>query len=344
MKVNGIMGFGLPDDPNLAAEAATHAQLDGIWRGDTVTDGVLPLVLAAGLAPTLRVGTAITASFAYAPLALAQRAWAANEACGGRFILGLGAQSPAMTSARYGVSGSRPVRRMREYVAALRAVWSGWSANEPVTFDGEFYEFDTQNMSPPSTSTHLAAPAIHLAAVGDRMANMAGQVADGVLLSGLTRSYLEHRVLPAILDGTAQAGRSRDTVEIWHSCIVVTGATNDDVSAAHAAARRYIGHITAKPSYAALYRHHGWDDEFARLRDVAIGARHGSFEDVVTDEMVDQFALVGTIDEIGPMILARYGSVIDGVGLCLVAGGNGSDHRRIVEGVNRSKTDWISDV
>ncbi len=327
------MGFGLPDDPLEAAALATDAGLSGIWRGGSMSDAFVPLTLAARHDRRLRVASSITAAFAHNPLTLAQQVWSAAAATDGRFVLGLGAQTPHIVRTRYGTDGTQPVRRMREYVIALRTLFASWQAGEAAVFDGAFYRLDTRGMPTPKPLATSGIPPVHLAAVGDRMAATAGELAEGVLLSGLTTKYLHERMLPAIRSGIDTAGRARRDVELLLSCIVVTGDTPNEVDAARPAARRYVSHITAKPTYRALYELHGWHDEMDRMEALIGNHDTARLADVVTDEMLDELALVGTVDQIGGMIVDRYATLLDGVGLCFAAGGTRAHHRRIVDDV-----------
>ena len=127
----------------------------------------------------------------------------------GRLLLGLGSQIKPHIEKRYSMPWSHPAPRMREYVLAMRAIWSCWNEGTPLNFRGEFYRHTL--MSPffnPGPNPY-GAPKVYLAAVGELMTEVAGEVADGLLVHPFsTERYIREVTLPALERGLAQV-RSR---------------------------------------------------------------------------------------------------------------------------------------
>jgi probable F420-dependent oxidoreductase len=284
LRLDASLGFDTPlaGVPELAT-AAEAAGVAGLWTAETSHDPFLPLVLAAEHTERLELGTAIAVAFARSPVAVAQSAWDLSRLSGGRFLLGLGSQVRAHVERRFGMQWSeRPVARMREYVAVLRAAWEAWQTGTRPAFRGEHYRLTL--MTPffdPGPIDHPDVP-VYLAGVGAGMTRLAGEVADGLIVHPLhSRSYLADVVLPAVA-----AGGRRVTVAA--SAIVAT--TDDEI----AAARRTIGFYASTPTYRTVLEHHGWGE----AGDALSGhARHGRWEKMgalVSDSMLEAFAVVAS--------------------------------------------------
>ena len=143
-------------------------------------------------------------------------AYTANDlhrASNGRFILGLGSQIKPHIEKRFSMPWSHPAARMREYILAMRAIWAAWNDGEKLDFRGDFYQHTlmTPFFAPPPNQ--YGAPKVFLAAVGELMTEVAGEVADGIIIHGFTTErYVKEVTLPAIERGLAKSGRARDVV------------------------------------------------------------------------------------------------------------------------------------
>src|SRR5205807_438 len=125
---------------------------------------------------------------------------------------------------RFAMPWSQPARRMREYISALRAIWASWDDGVALDFQGDFYSHTlmTPFFSPPPLST--PPPQVHLAAVGEQLTEVAGEVADGLLVHAFTTStYLRERTLPALERGLARSGRTRSDLALSIPGLVATG-------------------------------------------------------------------------------------------------------------------------
>ncbi len=139
---------------------------------------------------------------------VAYTAWNLQDLSGGRLSLGLGTQVRAHVERRFGVPWSRPAARMREYVLALRAIWTAWEDGTPLDFRGEF---TSHTLMPPAFRPRPqphGAPPVWLAGVRERMLEVAGEVADGLLVHPLqSPRVLDELVRPALARGAERAGR-----------------------------------------------------------------------------------------------------------------------------------------
>ena len=308
MRLDASLGFATPlEEVARVARRAEEAGVAGVWTAETSHDPFLPLALAAESTERLELGTAIAVAFARSPLVVASTAWDLARLSNGRFILGLGSQVRAHVERRFGMPWSgRPVAQMREYLAVLHAAWDTWQHGTRPAFRGEFYRFTL--MSPffnPGPIDHPAVP-IYLAGVGAGMARLAGEVADGLIVHPLhSRSYVADVVRPAVVAGATAAGRDPGSVTVAASVIMAT--TEAEV----AEARRSIGFYASTPTYRPVLEHHSWAD----VADSLAGhARHGRWDEMaslVSDEMLDAFAVVASTAEARASLERRAEGLID---------------------------------
>ena len=145
---------------------------------------------------------------------------------------------------------SRPAARMREYVLALRAIWQSWQDDGKLDFDGEFYHHTL--MTPMFSPGPLPSgpPRVLIAAVGDVMTRVAGEVADGLIAhSFTTRRYLREVTLPTVRAGLARGGRAEKDFDVVYAPFVVTGADEESMAASAAVARERIAFYASTASY-----------------------------------------------------------------------------------------------
>ena len=154
-------------------------------------------------------------AFARNPMLLAQTGWDLQAASGGRFILGLGSQIEPHITRRFSMPWSAPAARMREMIEAIRAIWASWQDGTKLDFRGDFYTHTL--MTPffsPGPNPHGTAK-VFLAGVGERMTEVAGEVADGFLCHAFTTDrYLREVTLPGAGAGAKAAGRSLADIEV----------------------------------------------------------------------------------------------------------------------------------
>ncbi|HEX2173421.1 MAG TPA: TIGR03617 family F420-dependent LLM class oxidoreductase, partial [Dehalococcoidia bacterium] len=208
-----------------ATRQAERLGYDGVTSNETNHEAFLPIVLMAEHSERLEVGTSIAISFPRSPMIVANLAWDLQKFSRGRFNLGLGTQVKGHNQRRFSVPWSPPAPRMREYVQALRAIWDCWQNGTKLDFTGEHYTFTLMTpMFDPGPIEHPKIP-IYLAAVGDAMCRLVGEVADGIRLHTFnTPKYVQQVILPSIEAGAKRAGRSMSDLEIIGGSFIVTGA------------------------------------------------------------------------------------------------------------------------
>lgn len=313
LKIDG----GIPNRLDDAVEAATALEQHGFaggWTAETSHDPFLPLLLAAEHTTRLELGTNIAVAFARSPMTVANLGWDLQAYSQGRFILGLGTQIQAHIEKRFSMPWSHPARRMREFVAALRAIWSAWKDGERLRFEGEFYTHKIMTpMFTPEPMPH-PAPKVFLAAVGEAMTEMCGEVADGHLGHPMvSRRYLTEVTMPTLLRGLQRAGRDRADFEVAAEVMVATGTDEAELATAIAAARKQIAFYGSTPAYRRVLDLHGWGDLHTELHRMSKAGEWDAMAALVDDEILSTLAVVAPVGEIGAALRSRCEGIADRV-------------------------------
>jgi len=312
MKIDATVLTGALESVGPKARQLEAIGYDGFYTAETQHDPFLPLVLAAEHTERIDLGTAIAVAFPRSPMHLANIGHDLQRYSKGRFILGLGSQIKAHIEKRFSAQFSQPAARMRELILATRAIWRTWEEDEPLRFQGEFFRHTLMTPFFNPGATGYGPPRIFLAAVGEKMTEVVGEVCDGMFVHGFsTEKYIRETTLPAIERGLAKSGRSRSDIELAFPTFVVTGETDEEWQKADAAVREQIAFYGSTPAYRPVLEAHGWgevQDELNRLSKQGAWKEMGK---VVTDDIVDAFAVRGSVSEIPRLLLDRYGDLVD---------------------------------
>jgi probable F420-dependent oxidoreductase len=310
MKIDGGIWGGLEKAGDAAAQQEARGY-DGIWVPETSHDPFLPLVLAAEHTERLDLATGIVVAFARNPMALAQVSWDLQAASQGRFILGLGSQIKAHITRRFSMPWSHPAARMREMILAIRAIWEAWNQGTRLDFRGDFYNHTL--MTPffdPGPNPHGDAR-IFLAGVGERMTQVAGEVADGFLCHGFTtRQYLDEVTLPNLAKGRAKAGKAMNGFELAGPMFVVTGRDESEMAEAAKGVKGQIAFYGSTPAYRPVLELHGWGDLQDELNRLSKEGRWAEMGDLIDDDMLATFAVVAPLDRVAGALKDRWGDVL----------------------------------
>lgn len=320
----------LQEIPGYAAAAETMG-FDGVWSSETKHDPFLPLALVAEHTSRLQFGTAVAISFARSPTVLAHTAWDLAESSGGRFLLGLGTQVRAHIERRFGMPWpASPVGQLREYIAALRAVWATWQTGERLNLRGDHYKLTL--MTPFFSPGAIRRPAIPIfvAGVNRPLCRLAGEAADGLHVHPYhSVRYLQDVVRPAVEEGRARAGRAEGAVAYAVSVFAVT----DESEAAFA--RSQIAFYASTPSYRVVMETHGWGATADTLSAMAQRGAWNEMAGCITDEMLQSFAVVAPAEELAASLRSRYGGLVDRLTLYLPfrPGERDPFWRRLIDGL-----------
>ena len=313
MKLDGGISSNLTAAAS-SAQALEDAGYSGGWTAETAHDPFFPLLLAAEHTSKLEIGTSIAVAFARNPMTLANIGWDLQSYSQGRFILGLGSQIKPHITKRFSMEWSHPAPRMREMIQAIRAIWGTWLTGEPLQFRGEFY---THTLMTPFFTPDRAdlagfgTPKIFLAGVGELMTEVAGEVCDGFICHGFTtEKYLREVTLPALERGRAKAGKSMEGFEVVGPSFIVTGNNENEMNQAAAGTRQQIAFYGSTPAYKGVLDIHGWGGLQEELNSLSKQGQWVEMGNLINDEILNTFAVVGSPEQVAPELKRRYDDVI----------------------------------
>ncbi len=308
---------GLPGttDINAIVQAAQDAEQlgwDAVWSAETSHDPFFPLLLAAEHTESLELGTGIAVAFARNPMTLANVGYDLQAYSRGRATLGLGSQIKAHIEKRFSMPWSHPAPRMRELVLAMRAIWASWNNGDKLDFRGEFYRHTLMTPFFNPGPNPYGAPKVFLAAVGERMTEVAGEVADGILVHAFTTErYVREVTVPALERGFARSGRRRADFEISGPFFIVTGTDEAEFERAKQGTKQQIAFYGSTPAYRGVLELHGWGDLQTELNALSKQGEWVKMGELITDDILETFAIVGEPEDVPGLMLHRYGDVVD---------------------------------
>jgi probable F420-dependent oxidoreductase len=307
----GFMTFDLREIPTYSRRAE-ELGVGALWSAETKHDPFLPLAVAAANTRSIQLGTAIAVAFPRSPMILAHTAWDLQKASGGRFVLGLGTQVKAHNLRRFSVAWEPPGPRLREVVLALRAIWASWQGGAPLDFRGQSYRFDL--MTPffnPGPIEHPRIP-IYIAAVNPYMAQMAGEICDGLHVHSFhSPKYLREVIRPAVEVGLGKSGRSRKDFTFRASTMVVVGDDADELERSRRAVKQQIAFYASTRTYQAVLAVHGLDHLVPQLHAKSLEGDWDGMADLISDETLDHFAVTATWGRLGARLRERYDGICD---------------------------------
>ncbi|MSQ34075.1 MAG: TIGR03617 family F420-dependent LLM class oxidoreductase [Dehalococcoidia bacterium] len=312
---------GIPQDLTKVPEAVKKAQemgYDGVTSSETQHDPFFPLVVAAEHSQSVRLTTSVAIAFPRSPMVMANIAWDLQNYSQGRFILGMGTQVKGHNERRFSVPWVAPGPRLREYVLALRAIWDCWQNNTPLKFEGEHYHFSlmTPNFSPGPIK--YPRPPVHIAAVGTYMCRLAGEVCDGLRPHGFTTpKYVQDITLPNLEAGAKKAGRSLKDLDIFGGGFMAVGADAKDAERLAEGMRTQIAFYGSTRTYHNVFELHGWKDIGPKLHEMSLKGQWSEMAKAVPDNVLEEFALVCTLDDVVAKVKKRYGGYATSLGLSL---------------------------
>jgi probable F420-dependent oxidoreductase len=299
-----------------AARAAEAAGYDGLVTSENKNDPFLALGVAAVNTTRASLQTSIAIAFSRSPMAVANASWDLQTASRGRFVLGLGSQVRAHNENRFSVPWSAPAPRLREYVQALRAIWRNWEKGDRLDFRGSHYTFTlmTPNFTP--TSTHQPPIPVTIAAVGPAMVRVAGEVCDGLRLhSFCTRRYVDDVVMRELRAGLAKGDRARERFEIAGGGFIATGPDEASVKTMVEWVRSRVAFYGSTPAYWPVLEAHGLHDLGRKLNVMSKAGQWDQMTREISDDVVREFAAIGTHRDLARAIEQRFGGVADTIAL-----------------------------
>ena len=304
-----------PDWSSIPSQVADAEALgcDALLSAEIPMDPFLPLAIAAQVKSKLTLGTGIAVALSRSPVSVAYTAWELQRMSGGRFMLGLGSQVKAHITRRFSMPWSAPAPRMREYIKLVKACWHSWQSGDKLEFEGESYNVSLMPpalMLPPQDNPHIP---VQLAAVGEVMLSVAGEVAEGVRLHDFcSASYIRQVAVPSLRKGFEKSGRDEkdwQAFEITGGGMIATAATEDELRREIDDVRKRLAFYASTPAYRVQMDAEGLSEEAEKLTALSKEGKWDQLTDVFTEEMAHKFAAIGTHDQIVDRIRAHFRGV-----------------------------------
>lgn len=286
----------------------THALRDagasGVFTFEGPHDVFTPLTLASTVGG-LDLMTNVAIAFPRNPIHLAHQAIDHQILTQGRFTLGLGTQIRTQIEKRFGADFDRPVVRMTELVAALRAIFDSWSTGEQLDFRGEYYRHTLMTPTFTPRDNPYGPPPIYVGALGPRLTKATAQHADGLLVMPFGNKKFLHEVTMAAVDeGLAAGGRTRTDLAIVPEIIVSVGED-------HTATRQLLAFYGSTPAYRPVLDIHGWGDLQPELNALSKQGRWSEMGALIDDEVLHTIAACGTPAQVAAHIRDRVEGISD---------------------------------
>jgi probable F420-dependent oxidoreductase len=310
------IGIKTRDLSKVAAEARKAEELgfDAIWSMEAGNDSLLPLAIAAEHTQRIKMGPAVAIAFPRSPMATAYASWDLAALSKGRFVLGLGTQVKGHIERRYGVKWEPPVAKLRDYILALKAIFKCWQeGGKKLSFQGKYYNLSlmTPFFAP---EPHDYAIPIYIAGVNEHILRLAGEHCDGLHAHPFTSTkYLREFLLPHVDEGLKKSGRDRNDFSIFTTVFVIVGRNQDELERSRAGVRQQISFYASTRTYQIVLDMHGWGGVASKLNELAAKGDWASMPKLITDEMLDVYAVTGTYENIGEKVRERFDGLLDRV-------------------------------
>ncbi len=282
-----LTGLAMPiaEFPAIAREAETRGYRTA-WVGEASgAEAIVLSTLIATHTARLKIANGVIPVQTRTPIVYGQAAATLGHLAPGRFALGLGLSSEIIIGQWHGLPFAPSIQQMREAVQIIRMAASG----ERVNFDGKFYRLKNFRLAIPAASP---APRIYLAALGPRMCELAGEVADGVLLNWLPPSAMPASVAH-VEAGAKRAGRSLPDIDV--AVYVRTCVTDEPAAVRETLARDITGYAIVSV-YARFFAECGFAEEVEAVNAAwKAGDRAGAVKGV-SERVLDGLGAVGSVE------------------------------------------------
>ena len=281
---------------------AEERGFEAVWQADSrlVRDAVVPMAAFAANTETITIGSGVVDCWTRNPARLASTFSTLDDLAPGRIILGIGAWWEPLAS-KVGVDRRRPLLAIRETVEACRALL----ADETVTYHGEFVHLDGVELDYVYQERRPKDVPIYIGATGDKMLELTGEIADGVVLNYLVSPEYNRRAMDRLADGAARAGRSVDDLDRPQLVVCSVAETRAEaLDGARLMVTQYLGqqpHIMKASGVPESLL-----EEIGRV--LTWPATHEQVEaasKLVPDDIVQMICAAGTADEVREKV-ARY--------------------------------------
>jgi probable F420-dependent oxidoreductase len=274
----------VPNEFIAIAKEAERLGFESIWVTEELArSGFTVLSAAAYNTSSITLGTAIVSIYSRTPLTMAMEYVAMSELSNNRFILGLGAGGPEITSRGHGIPPIQPVSRMEEYLRIIRGLLAG----DRFTYEGRIFQIRGIRLwarPPPSVKLYVAA-------LNPGMLRVAGALADGIILNMFSPHMMDY-ILENLEAGSRIVGRDVKEIKI---CSFIPAAATSEPDAIESL-KRSLGFYAAAPTYDRMFNLLGFGHIPKIVREsMESSKRHLA----IPDQLVDMVSIVCDRPDVG---------------------------------------------
>lgn len=273
----------------------------GFWVAETTGgDAVATAAAVAARLRSCRVGTAIVPMQTRDPLLLAMASTSIGQVAPGGFVLGLGTSTPLIVEDWHATPwGSSPLELTRECVTLVRRFLAG---ERVTTESGRWRYRRAQLAARPARETP-----VYLAALNDRMLELAGEIADGVILNFVTLDDVVH-AKQRVAAGAARAGRDLASFELM---VFFRATVTDDYDEVRQRYQRELFTYVMAPVYQRMFAREGYGDACVEIQELwRAGERERALESIPPALIRDR-TLIGDATEIRERLQAYGAAGVD---------------------------------
>ena len=309
-------------------EAAANAKkleaagYDGILAPEQGHDPFMHMLQVSLATERVTTGISVAIAFARSPMTLASSAYDLAGYSEGRFLLGLGSQIKPHIERRFSMPWSHPAARMREFVLALRAIWSSWhDGGTKLSFQGDFYNHTLMTPFFSPKPHQWGPPPVYVAGVGPLMTEAAGEVADGFFFHPLTtQRYLAEVTMPTLRAGREKAGKAKgdnglEGFGFAGPAFVTVGRNDEELETAIKGTKRQLAFYCSTPAYRTVLDVHGWGEIQPELTRMSKENRWDEMGNLITDEMLHAFSPVGSPSDVAKELKERWAGIATRISL-----------------------------
>jgi probable F420-dependent oxidoreductase len=294
-RFDGSIGTGTAQE--LAAEARSMESLglDTLWAAQRHQTPFVPLAAVSSVTARVQLGTAIALAFTRSPMETALTALDMDRLTEGRFKLGLGAGVKRLNEQWHHVGDfGRPAPHLKETAELVRLLIEQGARGEAVHYRGRYHQVELRGWQPMYKAVRPSIP-LYVAGVGEAMARVAGDTADGLLGHTIwSLPWIRDVIAPNVGVGLDRSHRSRADFDL---SVAIPVCVSDDVAQARRDAASGIAFYATMRTYRQLFEWHGFG---AEAREAQESYDAGGWSDVVidavSDAMVDQFTVAGDLE------------------------------------------------
>lgn len=313
-----------PHDLQDLARLAEERSYETVWVPEGGgRDSLTSLAAIAVATQRVGLGTGILPVFARTAVNTAMGAAGVAAVSGNRFILGLGVGHRPSVEGRDGVPFRQPLARLRETIKIVRGLLAG----ETVSVAGKHFNVSEASLGAAAPGTRVP---IYIAALGPRMLELGGELADGVLMNWTALSFIP-QAATHVKRGAEKAGRDPAEIDVAGYVRVAVGG---DPEAVRESLRLQVARYAGNTFYRNFFEETGFGNEMARAASALADGDLRRAAEAVTPEMQDQLAVIGTAEECRAALEERRRA---GLQLPIVApfavGDNKASHRATIEAI-----------